>query len=123
VLEVARFDGLAVRVAQLVAQRRLYVRRSCEMRGSVVARYGTSRAPRAAAMAVAEQREVHVPHHAPALGRVREAGVEVVGLLVHRDPELRKLLRIRGGIGGRRRGLRRGSRGSTRACGGRRSVA
>ena len=110
-LEVARLDGLAVGVLQPLAQRervRLPVGRDlwqilCEIRND-------RRAGRAADVLVAEQRQVDVPHHAPAFDRVRETRVEVVDTAVLRNSEDWERLAARA----RRRGVAPAGRGGRR---------
>ncbi len=106
-LEVAGHDWRPVGVLQPSAQReavRHPVTRDARQRRREIR--NEPRAGRSALVPVAEKREVHVPHDTPALRRVGEARVEVVGRLVHRDPELRELTRIRRN-GRRRRSCRR----------------
>ena len=112
-LEVACLDAVAVRVAQSLPQGeavRPVVPRDLGERCREVG--NELRAARSADVFVAEERKVDVPHHAPALGRVRKARIEIVGRLVHRDPEVRELVRRLGTRGARgRRGRRRRGRG------------
>jgi hypothetical protein len=101
--EVARAHWRPVRVLEAAAQRQrvgLPVRRDGRQAAGQVRDEGRARA--AGDVAVPEQRQVHVPHHSPALGGVREARVEVVDPGVERDPERRE-----GAVARRRRDLLR----------------